>query len=381
MMIVQKKKRYAVILAGGRGERFWPMSRRAKPKPFVSLFGGKPLLRHAVERLEGVVPADHIFIVTMDGLAAQCRRTVPEIPPKNIIDEPMGRDTAAACALGTELAAYRAGKHAASVAILTADHLITDVKAFQTTLRNAFTLAENEPVLVTMGIEPTSPATGYGYIELKCAVTSSSPSKNSPPAEGCPTGGVVSSTVFRPVKRFVEKPDAATAQTYLDSGRFLWNSGMFVWGTETFRTALALHRPELAAAMNRIAETLGTRKFPARLRHEYENLERISIDYAIMEKAKNLVVARGAFGWDDVGTWIAVERHFTPDAHGNVILGNAAALDTQRSLIASDVRHLVAVFGLDDLIVVHTRDATLVCPKSHADRLKSLLATLPTKHL
>ena len=365
-MIARKKERYAVILAGGRGERFWPVSRAATPKPFVSLFGGKPLLRHAVERLDGVVPSDHIFIVTMDGLAAQCTLTVPEIPPENIIDEPMGRDTAAACALGTELATHRAGKSAAAIAILTADQLITNVDAFQTTLRDSFTLAESEPVLVTMGIAPTSPATGYGYIEI-VAATSPSPSKNN--------------TVFHPVKRFVEKPDAPTAQTYLDNGRFLWNSGMFVWSADTFRAALAAHRPDLATAMNRIAETLGTPEFPDRLRQEYEKLEKISIDYAIMEKAKNLIVARGAFGWDDVGTWTAVERHFTPDAHGNVTLGTAATLDTRRSMIVSDPDHLVAVLGLDDIVVVHTKDATLVCPKSHADRLKSLLATLDPKYL
>ncbi|MCL1856126.1 MAG: sugar phosphate nucleotidyltransferase [Kiritimatiellaeota bacterium] len=362
-----KTERFAIILAGGRGERFWPMSRTNCPKPFVSLFGGKPLLRHAVERLEGVVPWERIIIVTMDGLAARCRLAVPEVPPENILDEPMGRDTAAACALGTALAAHRAGKNAATVAILTADHFIADVSAFHATLSDAFAFAEAEAVFVTMGVEPTSPETGYGYIEVgrKIAVRKAASS----------------GTRFHAAKRFVEKPDETAAAAYLASGRFLWNSGMFVWTAQTFRAALAEHCPGLSAAMRRVAASLGTPRFPARLRQAYEKLPRVSIDYALMEKVKRLAVARCAFGWDDVGNWAAIERHFTPDADGNVLLGSVATLDARRATVVSDPSHLVAVLGLDDIVVVHTKDATLVCPKSRSLALKALLARIDPKYL
>ena len=347
---------YAVIIAGGRGERFWPLGRASRPKQFVDLFGGRPLIRIAADRLDGVVPPDHLFVVTSRDLVAATREALPDLPPAQIVGEPVGRDTAAACALATELVARHACTDAATLAILTADQLMSDVPLFRATLRDAFSLAASEPSIVTIGIEPTHPATGYGYIEV---------------GDRRDTG---TATVFHAVRRFVEKPDAETAAKYLAGGRHLWNSGMFLWQAGTFRDALRRFQPALAEGFSALAPAIGTPAFEERLEALYATLGRISVDYAVMEKADNIVTARGAFGWDDVGAWTALPNHFPADADGNVAIGNCETLDaTGNILVSREEGHLVAVLGARDLVVVHTPDATLVCPKADAPRLKALV--------
>ena len=347
---------YAVIIAGGRGERFWPLGRAARPKQFVDLFGGRPLIRIAAERLEGVVPPDHLFVVTSRDLVAATREALPGLAPAQIVGEPFGRDTAAACALATELVARAAGTDSATLAILTADQIMADVPRFRQTLSDAFAVASSRPVIATIGIEPTHPATGYGYIEAGDALD---------------TG---TATAFHAVRRFVEKPDAATAARYLAGGRHLWNSGMFLWTVRTFRDALRRFQPGLADGFAALAPALGTDGFDAALEALYNTLGKISVDYAVMEHADNIVMARGAFGWDDVGAWTALPNHFPADADGNVAIGDCETLDaTGNILLSREKGHLVAVFGASDLVVVHTPDATLVCPRSEAPRLKALV--------
>jgi mannose-1-phosphate guanylyltransferase len=349
--------RYAVILAGGRGERFWPVGRVARPKQFVDLFGGKPLIRHAAERLAGVVPAGNLFVVTSRDLVGATREALPELPPGQIVGEPFGRDTAAACALATELVAHHAETDSAALAILTADQLMTDLGAFRATLADGLDRASSEPCIVTIGIEPTYPATGFGYIEA-----------------GETQASGLRGTVFHRVVRFVEKPDAATAAAYLAGGRHLWNSGMFLWSVHTFREALRRFQPVLADGFAMLAPAIGAPDFDARLEAFYGTLGKISVDYAIMEKADNIVMARGTFAWDDVGSLTALPAHFPADAAGNVAIGRAALRDAERNVVVSrEDGHLVAVFGASDLVVVHTPDATLVCPRARAAELKALV--------
>lgn len=346
---------YAVIMAGGRGERFWPMSRTSRPKQFIDLFGGVPLLGIAVQRLEGLVPPENILIVTSRDLVDASRAAAPSLPPANIVGEPCGRDTAAACALGTALVAARQGGDSATLAILTADQLMEDLPVFRQTLRDAYALAAARPVIVTIGIAPTHPATGFGYVEAAERLDVDTP------------------TVFHKVRRFVEKPDAETAAAYVAGGRHFWNAGMFVWSIATFRDALRRSRAVLADAIDAVAPTIGTPGFDAALERAYAGLERISIDYAVMEHADNIVMARGAFGWDDVGSWTAVANHFPEDAAGNVAVGACELHDARGNIVLSEKEHLVAVYGVNDLVVVHTPDATLVCPRDKVQHLKELV--------
>lgn len=351
----ESNSNYAVIMAGGRGERFWPMSRFARPKQFIELFDNKPLLRHAVDRLAGLVPPERIIVVTSRDLVEASRATLPMLPPANIVGEPCGRDTAAACAFGTELVAARQGGDSATVAILTADHLMDKLEVYRQTLRDAYELAAKEPLIVTIGIPPTEPATVYGYIEAGDALATETP------------------TAFMKARRFVEKPDLETATTYLQSGRHFWNSGMFVWSVATFRDALQKHRPALAKSIQELAPSIGAADFEERLDELYPKIERISIDYAVMEHADNIVMSKGEFDWDDVGAWPAAASHFPSDAHGNVAVGAAEMLEAKNNIVMTDSGHLVAVFGADDLVVVHTENATLVCPRDRVAELRDLV--------
>lgn len=354
-------KLYAVILAGGRGERFWPLGRASRPKQFVDLFGGKPLIRHAVDRLRGLVPPSRILVVTSRDLVPATRKALPMLRPDCVLGEPEGRDTAAACALATAFV-HRRGGPDATLCILTADHLIADPAGFRATLAAASGVCARRDVLGLVGIAPTRPATGYGYVEL-----------------GAPFAGPGSAPGFRKVARFVEKPNLGTAATYVASGRFVWNSGMFVWRVSTFEEALRRFRPELArAVLDGILPAFGDeRKLRAALDRVYPTLEKISVDYAIMEKASNLVAVRGDFGWDDVGAWPSAGAHLGSDAAGNAVHGLVSALAaTENVFVNTQDGHVLAAMGVENLVVVHTADATLVCTREAADGLKALVRGL-----
>jgi mannose-1-phosphate guanylyltransferase len=345
---------YAVILAGGRGERFWPLSTSARPKQFISLFGGRPLLTLAVERLEGVVPPDRIYVITSAELAEATREAAPALTAANIVGEPCGRDTAAACALACGLVRRR--DPAGVVCILTADQIMADIETFRQTLRDSVTVAAAGDCIVTIGIPPSYPATGFGYIEA---------------AEPLDTRTV---TLFHRALRFVEKPDYETAARYVSGGRHYWNAGMFIWHVAVMATALARHAPPLRDLHDAIlAAPAGSPEADeAVLKTYYPSLPRISVDYAIMEHADNIAMARGAFGWDDVGTWPALAGHFGPDTDRNVVIGACEALDACGNVVVSEDR-LTALIGVRDLVVVQAGNATLICPRDRAEDVKKLV--------
>lgn len=352
--------RYVVIMAGGKGERFWPQSRLARPKQLLPIVGDEPMLAQTVTRVAGLVPPEQVIVITNREQRAAAVAACPMLPPENIVAEPVGRDTAAAVGLAALLVAQRDPQ--ATLAMLPADHVIHDAKSFCDVLRAAFDAAEAEPWLVTIGIHPAEPATGYGYIQ-----------------RGTLLARALGRDVFK-VRRFVEKPDLDKAREYLASGEYLWNAGMFVWSVETIRAALTRHVPMLAGGLYAIEQAVaGGRSLDDALAEHFPTLQKISVDYAIMEKAENVVTLAGTFDWDDVGAWPAVMRHLPADASGNVLRGDALVEAGAGNLVVSSGEHLVAVMGVDDLIVVHTPDATLVCPKSHAQQVKQLMKHLEAK--
>lgn len=349
---------YAVIMAGGGGERLWPVSTPERPKQFVELFGGKALLRHAVDRLAGLVDPERIFIVTSRDFVRATAETCPGLPRENIVGEPCRRDTAAAAALACGLVASR-NPHGVAL-LLTADHIIGDIEVFKQTLGDAARLAAAEDAIVTIGIGPTYPATGYGYIETGDTVA----------LDGCKT------TQFWRARRFVEKPDGITAEKYLRHGGFFWNSGMFVWSVATMSAAVEEFAPALKPLLSAPADAGSAEALVARLDAIYPELPKISVDYAIMERHRNVIMARGAFSWDDVGSWNAAAKFFNKDENGNATVGKVKMLDSKGNIVVGDSGKLVALLGVEDIVVVQHGDATLVCSKSRAPDLKKLVAQL-----
>lgn len=347
---------YAVILSGGSGERFWPLSTPDRPKQFLSVFGGKSLIRQVVERLDGLVPPERILVVTGAAMVKTTRRELPELPRANIVAEPCRRDTAAAIASACGVVERRGGADAVA-AVLTADQLVGDVAAFRRVLVDAVRAARERDDVVTMGVTPDYPATGFGYIQV-----------------GAPAG-LKTRTPFYRAERFVEKPDAATAKRYLASGRYVWNAGMFVWRVATMKAALVAGAPGLAILEAAVADR---RNRPVRVMEAlYPQLPRISIDYAVMEKAKNILVSRGEFGWDDVGTWSSADRHLSTDARRNVLKGDVAVLDVSDTVAISDEgAPKIAALGVSNLVVVATRNSVLVADKGRVQDLKKLLAEM-----
>ena len=353
-------KAYAVILAGGSGERFWPLSTKARPKQFISLFGGRPLLSLAVERLEGLIPPERIFIITAEHLLHDTIEAAWNIPRSNVIGEPCKRDTAPAIAVACGLVHGRDPDGV--VCILTADQLMSNVETFRLTLSDAITVAHREKAIVTIGIQPTYPATGFGYIEAGTSLNSAR-----------------TVTLFNKAKRFVEKPDAYTAARYIESGRYFWNAGMFIWRTDTMLEALNAHAPDLAALSASVAEAAHSPEdLDAVLRQTYPSLRAISIDYAVMEHAQNIIMAHGAFGWDDVGSWPSLAGHFTEDVEGNVIVGACETIEAQNNIVVSEDR-LTALIGVRGLVVVHSENATLICPTERAEEVKKLIRRIAAR--
>lgn len=346
---------YAVIMAGGKGERFWPASTAKKPKQLLALVGEKTLLAQAVDRLEGLIPPKNIFVITNRELVKEARKAAPMLPAQQIIGEPVGRDTAAAIALGAALIAARDAS--ASFCVLTADHIIGDRPLFQRTLREGLKLAMEQDLLITIGIPPAFPSTGFGYVEAGDVLAANSGIK------------------IHKAKRFVEKPDLATAEAYVKSGRYFWNSGMFIWSLASLYKALEKFRPQLLPMAERVAKTRTAAQLETAMNKEYPKLEKISVDYALMEKARNVAMIRGTFPWDDVGSWPALENHIAKDAAGNTAVGTCESLDASGNIVLSRDR-LTALIGVKDLIVVQAEGVTLVCPKARAQDIKKLVEQL-----
>ena len=354
-------KRFVVIMAGGRGERFWPESRLARPKQLLPIVGEKAMLAQTVDRLAGLVDAKDVFVITNAEQRDAVLEVCPELDPAKVIGEPMGRDTAAAVGLATVL--VRREDPNASFAMLPADAVIHNAEGLRSTLETAFSAAEAAPVLATVGITASFPATGYGYIQQADVL-----------------GEFAGRTVFK-VKRFVEKPDLATAETYLESGDYFWNAGMFVWSVASIVAELEASTASLWASLQAIDAGLDAGSdLNALLAEHYPNLEKISVDYAIIEKAQNVVMVESGFDWDDVGEWPAVERHYPADDAGNVVRGAAHLEQASGNIVFSrDEGHLIALLGVEDLIVVKTEDATLVCHKDKAQEIKALVKAVGAK--
>ncbi|HEX2853140.1 MAG TPA: sugar phosphate nucleotidyltransferase [Opitutaceae bacterium] len=345
---------YACIMAGGSGERFWPMSRMRSPKQLLKLFGDTTLIEDTVRRIEGIVPRSHIFVLTNQVQLEATRAALPMLAPEQVVAEPAKRDTAPAAALAAALVHRRDPQGV--MALLSSDALIHNGARCGAQLAAALKRATETDALLTVGIPPTHAATGFGYLEM---------------GEELARGG--EGSVFRRVLRFVEKPDTATAEKYVASGNFTWNAGMFVWRAAAFLAEAERNAPTLAAFI---------REFPAGdptafLAAKFPTLEpKVSLDYAIMEKARAVETVVAAFDWDDVGTWVALPKHLPADPAGNTVRGTVAAVNSSNNIAISNGR-VVALCGVKDLVVVETADAILVCHRDAVQDIKKLQALLP----
>ncbi|MGO8765455.1 MAG: mannose-1-phosphate guanylyltransferase [Limisphaerales bacterium] len=359
------KNRFVIIMAGGRGERFWPLSREKMPKQLLALFGKKSFLQEAVEHVLPLVPARNIFVITNQAQLPVVRKQLPKIPPANLVAEPIGRDTCAAVTLGAALVGARSTTGV--MAVLPADHVIPDAKKFQQVLNDSFDLASRGQAIVTIGIKPAEPATGYGYIRIG----------NELPA---PDGVKKYKTTFFKAEQFVEKPNYERAQEYVNSGQYRWNAGMFVWSFVTITNGLEKHQPEMFAACQRWFKVANHAPQLARmLAKEYPDIKKVSIDYALLEQAQNVICADGDFEWDDLGAWNALARHLKADADGNCAVADFIHVDAARNLIydaRTKNRTPIAVVGLRDSILVQTDDAVLLAHKSQAQKVKDLVRKL-----
>lgn len=363
---------YVVIMAGGSGERFWPWSRKQHPKQLLRLTSTTlTMLDEAIQRIAPLVPAERILIITSEVLRDAIIAGVPSLPAANVIAEPAKRNTAPCLALAAAVIDAREvgqGAKGATMAVLTADHFIGDVAAFRENVKTALEAAERDAVLVTLGIRPTRPETGYGYIEVA--------------ATGTPTAG-------RPMKvlSFREKPERVVALEYLASGRYLWNSGMFFWSTKSLHSAMMTSIPVVGSAMKTMCDTIVTASYHTEpsseritesVRSVFESLPDVSIDYGVMEQANNVVVVPATFPWDDVGSWDALDRLRERDDSTNVVQGDVFTIDTGSSILVNTRSdgHVLTTLGVDDVVVVATQDATMICRKDRAQDVKKLVTLL-----
>lgn len=353
---------YALILAGGSGTRFWPLSRNARPKQLLDLFGDGTLLETTVRRLEGLVPVENILILTNAQQVDAVREVASMLPPGNIFAEPAKRDTAPAVALGIGLVAARNPQ--AVMMVLPADQLILDIPSFHEVMSDALATAETSDGLVTLGIKPTWACPSYGYIER---------------GETAHIDGLTTKNAVVEVKKFREKPDAALAEQFLAQGNFTWNAGMFIWSLPNVTRQLAAHAPELAG----FVEDLRTAAdLPAAVAEKFPKLTPISIDYALMEAADRVLNIEATFDWDDIGSWISVSKYLKTYGDHNQANEEITELDSENNIIFNARKgSRIALLGVDDLIVVQTGDALLIANRHQADAIKKLSDLLPPELL
>ena len=352
---------YAVIMAGGIGSRFWPRSRQACPKQFLNVFGDQTLIQNTVARLQGIVQPEHCFVVTHERYVDETSDQLPAIPRENILAEPISRNTAPCI----EYAAIKLASidPDATMIVLPADHVIENVRRFHEVLKTALEKAQEPGTLVTIGINPTHPETGYGYVQFEAQAEDGS---EEPKAF--------------PVRTFAEKPDMATAERFLDSGDFLWNSGMFVWRAATILEQIESHLPQAHEAFEPLRSAVNTEAEAAAVEEAYAKSPHISIDYGVMERADKVFVVPASFGWSDVGDWRTVYELSDKDQHGNAMQGNVILHDSSRCLIQADSR-LVVLVGIHDAVVVDTSDAVLICNRESAQRVKNVVDYLHAHRL
>lgn len=346
-------KRTALIMAGGRGERFWPKSRTNLPKQFLSLTDdGKTMIQLTVERILPIINMEDIYIATNEKYKTLVQTQLPLLPAENILCEPAGRNTAPCIGLG---AVYMQKKYEdATMIVLPSDHLIKNEEMFTDTLIKASDIACSGDNLVTLGITPNYPETGYGYIKYSASL----PFKHG----------------YR-VEKFVEKPNLELAQQYLSSGDYLWNSGMFIWNVSVILKQMKQFIPETYENLMRIQCSIGTNEEADTLKDSFSKCKSESIDYAIMEHSSDIYTVPGNFGWDDVGSWLALERHKTSDSMHNIKTENVITLDTSNCIIEGNNR-LIAAIGLDNLIIVDTDDSILICSKDKCNQIKELIGQI-----
>ncbi len=354
---------YAVIMAGGVGSRFWPKSRERSPKQFLEITGSGTMIQNTVSRMQGIVPAMNTFIVTNKLQEDLTYKQLPFVPKENILIEPVGRNTAPCIGLAASLI-HRIDPKGVMI-VLPADHVIANVEEFLRVLGVAVKVAEESGALITIGIKPSRAETGYGYIQYEDELQSNNPYKS----EG----------VLR-VRTFAEKPNLETAERFLVSGDFLWNSGMFVWKAQSILKEIEVHLPDLHTQLKSLTQKPGSNEFRTALEQAYGLIRSISIDYGVMEKAGNVLVAKGDFGWSDVGSWDEVVRLASTDNDRNSIKGVVITKDATGNFIDAGEK-VVAVVGVEDLIIVSTDDAVLVCKKGRSQDVKEIVDYMRRKQM
>lgn len=343
-------------MAGGSGTRFWPASRRHLPKQLLAFSGPTTMIQATADRLGETIPAARRMVVTSRQLVTAIS---DQLPAARVIGEPCRRDTAPCVGLAAAIVA--AEDPEAILLVMPTDHVILDRKAFARAVAAGVALIEADPFrIVTFGIPPTYPAESFGYVERGEAISG------------------VDAGAFR-VQRFREKPDAATAEMFVSSGRFLWNSGIFLWRADTILELLRRYQPEMAAHIDAIGDAVGTPRFEEVLNAEFEKIVGKSIDYAVMERHDNVAVIEAPFDWDDVGSWQAIARLQPLDESGNAVRGRHIGIDTHRSIVHGSPEHLIVTIDIDDLIIVHTPDATLVAPKSSEERVRNAVSEIESR--
>lgn len=343
----------ALIMAGGKGERFWPRSRKNNPKQFLCLTGdGKTMIQQTVERILPLVDMEDIYIATNANYKQLVMEQLPDLPEENILCEPVGRNTAPCIGLGA--VHIRKKYDDAIMLVLPSDHIIKFQGVFLNVLKEAAVIAEKEKNLVTIGITPNAPETGYGYIKF-----------NPDKSDG---------NAFE-VDRFVEKPDLPKAIEYVESEEYMWNSGMFMWKISTILNSMEKNLPEIYEGLKKIEAAIGTDKEDEVLNDTFEGLPSESVDYGILEKEDNIYVIPGSFGWDDVGSWLSVERLKETNDAGNVVEGNAMVYNVKNCIIEGH-KKLIAAVGVENLVIVDTEDATLICSKDSTADIKKITESL-----
>lgn len=352
---------HAVIMAGGSGTRFWPASRNARPKQLLNLVGGATMLRSTRDRLEGLVSAEQTLVMTNKHLVEQVREQLPAVPPEQIVGEPYKRDTAACIALAASLI-HHADPNGVML-VLPADHIISTDAQFHDCMSAGVKLIEEAPDrIVTFGIRPTYAAESFGYVQRAEALTN----------EGV-------SGAYK-VDSFREKPNRETADTYLSAGTYYWNSGIFMWRAKTILDALRKYEPEMMKHIDAISAAMGTPGFDVTMDREFSKIDGRSIDYAVMEHYDDVAVIEATFNWDDVGSWQAIGRLTEPDEQGNCVQGKYLPIQSQRMIVYGEQEdHLLVTIGMQDTIVVHTSNATLVAPKDEEERVREVVKQLKSR--
>lgn len=343
---------YAVIMAGGVGSRFWPRSKECKPKQLIRIFGDNTMIQDTVKRMEGLVEPKNIFVITNKVQKPRVIEQLPQLPQENIVDEPFGKNTAACIGLASVL--IKAKNNEAVVLTLPSDHLIKDEDEFRKCLKNAAEFAYESKGLVTIGITPNRPETGYGYIQFD--------------------EKEISGNIYK-VLTFAEKPNLATARRFIESGDFLWNAGIFIWRVDTILEEIKNFLPDLHEGLLEIESAIGTTDFEKQLVNVYGQLKSISIDYGVMEKAHNVYLTKADFYWNDVGSWEAVYEVAEKDEEGNALVGDVYTEKTFGSYVFSP-KKFVATIGVENLIIIDTHEALLVCNRDNAQEVRQIVEYL-----